>query len=115
MIQALVRLVMPANKRQEAIDLIRCLCGPTMVIRGCQTCRIFQDVDYPEVITDLVQWETEQQLEEHLRSERFRRLLPYIELSIEPPEITFSTIDQVRGVEFLVATLDPIVQQKGKR
>jgi PAS domain S-box-containing protein len=44
---------------------------------------------------------------EHLRSERFRRLLPYIEMSVEPPQVAFSTIDQVRGIEFLVAVLSP--------
>jgi hypothetical protein len=64
-------------------------------------------VEDDRVLTYLVQWDTEQDLEEHLRSERFRRLLPYIELSLEPPEVGFSTIDRVRGIEFLVAALSP--------
>jgi hypothetical protein len=47
-----------------------------------------------------VEWDTEEEIEEHLRSERFRRLLPYIEMSVEPPKVDFSTIDQIRGIEY---------------
>ena len=41
----------------------------------------------------------------HLRSERFRRLLPYIEMSIEPPQVSFGSVEHIRGIEFLVAVL----------
>ena len=53
----------------------------------------------------LVQWDTQDEVEEHFRSERFRRLLPYIEMSVEPPEVEVSAIDRVGGIEFLVARL----------
>jgi len=62
-------------------------------------------VEDKNVLTYLVTWETQEDLEEHLRSDRFRRLLPYIEMSREPPEVDFSTIDEVRGIEFLVEVL----------
>ncbi len=54
-------------------------------------CRILQDVEDANILTYLVTWETQEDLEEHLRSDRFRRLLPYIEMSREPPEVEFST------------------------
>lgn len=43
--------------------------------------------------------------ESHLRSERFRRLLPYIEMSVEPPVVSFGSIEHIRGIEFLVDVL----------
>ncbi len=105
MIQASFRIVAPAGKREEVLDILLRLKGPTEVSKGCRTCRIVQDVEDNHVLMYLVQWDTEAALEEHLRSARFRRLLPYIEMSVEPPEVDFSTIDQIRGIEFLVAAL----------
>jgi hypothetical protein len=52
-----------------------------------------------------MQWDTQDEIEEHLRSERFRRLLPYIEMSLEPPQVEFSTIDKIQGIEFLIGVL----------
>ena len=85
MIQASLRLVAPKQKREEILDVLSCLKGPTEVSRGCRACRILQDAEDKNVLTYLVTWETQEELEEHLRSDRFRRLLPYIEMSREPP------------------------------
>lgn len=105
MIQASLRVVTPAEKREEVLDVLRCLRGPTEVTRGCRVCRVLQDADNDRVFTYLVQWDTQDEAEEHFRSERFRRLLPYIEMSVEPPELEISALDRVGGIEFLVAVL----------
>jgi quinol monooxygenase YgiN len=110
MIQASLRIVAPERKREEILGVLLCLKGPTEVSRGCRACRIVQDAEDENVLTYIVKWETQEDLEEHLRSERFRRLLPYIEMSREPPEVDFSTIDQVRGIEFMVAVLSSETQ-----
>ena len=105
MIQASFRVVAPAEKRKEVLYVLMCLKGPTEVARGCQGCRILQDADNENVLTYLGRWDTLEDVEEHLRSERFRRLLPYIELSVEAPEVEFATIQKVHGIELLVAAL----------
>lgn len=105
MIQASLRIVAPETKREEILGVLSCLKGPAEVTEGCRACRILQDAEDKNVFTYVVTWEDQKDLEEHLRSDRFRRLLPYIELSEEPPEVAFSTIDQVRGIEFLVQVL----------
>jgi quinol monooxygenase YgiN len=105
MMQTCVRIVAPAEKTREVLDVLRCLKGPTEVSKGCRACQVLQDADDEGVITYLAQWDTQDEAEEHFRSERFRRLLPYIEMSVEPPEVEVSNIDRVGGIEFLVAAL----------
>ncbi len=105
MIQASFRIVAPEGKREEILDVLLCLKGPTEVARGCRACRILQDVEDDHLLTYLVRWDTRAEIEDHLRSERFRRLVPYIEMSLEPPEVDFSTIDKIEGIEFLIDVL----------
>jgi len=104
-IEAKLRIVTPTAKREEVLDVMRSLKGPTEMAIGCHGCRILQDTDDDDVLTYLVRWDTQDELVEHIRSDRFRRLLPYIEMSVIPPEVEVNTIDQVRGIEFLVAVL----------
>ena len=110
MIQASLRIVVPESHREEILGVLSCLKGPAEVTRGCRVCRILQDVGDENSLTYVVMWETQEDLEKHLRSDRFRRLLPYIEMSLEPPEVDFSTIDQVRGIEFMVEVLGSTTQ-----
>lgn len=105
MIQASLRIVTPAAKRTEVLEVLRAVKGPTEVSKGCRICQVLQNVEDDSVLTYVVRWDTKRDLEEHLRSERFRRLLPYIDMSIEPPEFEISEFDPLGGIEFLVAVL----------
>jgi quinol monooxygenase YgiN len=107
MVEASVRVVAPDERRSELVEVLRSLKGPTEVSIGCHACRILQDADDAAVLTYHVQWDTREELEDHFRSERFRRLLPYIEMSVEPPEVDVSEVQRVGGIEFLVAALSP--------
>lgn len=107
MFQVLLRIVPPVNKRREMFDVLRCLKGPTECSRGCRGCWVFQDADDEGALTCLVRWDTREQLEENLQSERFRRLLPYIEMSAEPPEVEVSVVDSIGGIGYLVSLISP--------
>ena len=113
MIQACFRLVAPQGKRQEFLNVLLSLKGPTEALARCRACWILQDADNDHTITYLVHWDTLDDLEAHLRSERFRRLLPYIEMSVAPPVVSFANMEDVCGIEFLVKVLEPKEQQVG--
>ena len=105
MIQAAVRLVAPEGKLQEFRDVLLHLKGPTESFPECRACWICQYITNDHALCYLVQWDSQENLEAHLRSERFRRLLPYIELSVEPPVVSFGSVERIRGIEFLVDLL----------
>ena len=105
MIQAAVRLVAPEGKLQEFRDVLLHVKGPTDSFPECRACWIGQDVTNDHALVYLIQWDSQEDLETHLRSVRFRRLLPYIEMSVEPPVVNFGSIEHIRGIEFLVDVL----------
>lgn len=105
MIQAAVTVVAPPNMREELLEVLSRLIGPTEAAPGCQLCRVLSNVQQQDEITYYVRWNTELELAEHFRSERFRRVLPYIELSMEPPEVEISQLETIGGMEFLVSSI----------
>ena len=84
---------------------MRDLKGPTEVSNGCRDCRVLQDAEDDGGLTYVVQWESLNQLEAHIRSTRFRKLLPYIEMSVQPPEFDMCSIDRIGGIESMIALL----------
>jgi quinol monooxygenase YgiN len=105
MIQACLRIVPPADKRLELRTVMRALTGPTEVAKGCCDCRVLQDTEDDGGLTYLVQFESMNQMKTHLRSQRFRRLLPYIELSVRPPEFEMYSLKRIGEIESLIAVL----------
>ena len=55
----------------------------------------------------LERWETEEALEEHLRSNVYRRVIAAMELSGGTPEIRFERVETVRGMELVERLRSP--------
>lgn len=49
------------------------------------------------------QWESEEALHDHIRSDLYRRVLAAMELSKQQPEVTFYYCSQSKGLELIEA------------
>jgi hypothetical protein len=49
------------------------------------------------------EWETQGDLQAHLRSEALRVLLSVMDLASDPPDVRFDRVSETRGMEFLAA------------
>lgn len=61
----------------------------------------------------LERWETEEALEEHLRSEAYRRIIGAVELSGAQPEIRFEHVASVEGLELVERLRNPGAMKVG--
>lgn len=95
----------PTGKRDEAHRILRSLLEPTRVRGGCLTCRVYQDIEDPEVLALVQEWASRDDLVRSLRSEDSRKLLAVMELAGQQPEIWFDTISIREGLEHLAAVL----------
>ena len=101
MIHATVRMVLPPDKRVEAMKILNLVAERCRAIRGCLTCRIYHDEQQEAIFMLEEVWENQEDLDRHLRSNDYRNVLLVTEMAIEPPEIKFQTVSHSAGVEIV--------------
>jgi quinol monooxygenase YgiN len=107
MITCTLRLLVSKSQRPQVLASLTALIGWTRVEPGCRACHLLADVEEPQAIVLWEEWNTQGDLDRHLRSEDYRRVLAAIELSKEAPEIRFDTVETRGGFEVVEAARLP--------
>jgi quinol monooxygenase YgiN len=97
MVISTLRILTASRSRAEVVRTLAAQLGPTRVQPGCRKCDLYQDIEHPEAITLVEEWESQADLDPRLRSEDYRAVLAAIELSQEPPVIHFDTVTRRMG------------------
>lgn len=85
------------------LSVLRSVQGPTQAQPHCISCQVLEEDGYEQAILYIEQWESEEDLRRHLRSELYARLLAAAELSRVKPEFKFHYISETRGLELIEA------------
>ena len=101
MIVSTLKMVVPARKREEALEILRMYQGPTCHQAGCISCQGFQELDKENNIILIEEWLSQAYLDRHLCSDNYKKILTLMEISSEPPEIKYHTIWNSAGMELL--------------
>ena len=99
MVNATIRMTIPGKRRDGVLEILTSVAERSRYEPGCIACRVYQDVEVEPVIVLEELWESKEDLDRHLRSEEFRKVLLVVEMSLEPPEIRFDEISGSTGVE----------------
>jgi quinol monooxygenase YgiN len=99
MIQAMIKVRLPASRIKEAMAILRPLAESTKTVPGCVDCELYRDVLDETVLVFHDLWDDEEGLQRHLRSERYRDLLLVMEMARETPEVRFDEISHTSGLE----------------
>ncbi len=99
MILSTLRMTIPPKKRGEALRILRSVAERSRVHSGCLGCHIYEDVQEDNVLVFEEMWRSEEDLAQHLRSEKYRSLLLVLEMALKQPEIRFDTISSSAGIE----------------
>jgi quinol monooxygenase YgiN len=103
MILATLRIAVPPGCKEEIIRAFWPLLGPMRVEPGCLGCGLYDEIANTEVLYYVEEWDTSEQLERHMRSARYERLLALMETSAQPPILRYYVIAGVKGLEYLEA------------
>jgi len=99
MILSIIRMKVLAEKRVELCQTIVSLIGSLRTEKGClrcDFCRGMEDEDENE-LRILEEWDTRENLNSHLESERFRVLRGAMNLLQEPYEMLVHTVAAVKN------------------
>jgi quinol monooxygenase YgiN len=102
-----LRILVLESDRRRVITSFEPLIAWTRVQPGCRACHLLTDIEDPRRIVLLEEWDTQEQLDRHLRCEDYRRVLAAIELSQEAPQIHFDTVATRAGIEVVEAARTP--------
>ena len=92
MIFVIVRMEVLSEKRLELSQTIASLIGSIRTEKGCLRCTFCQNIEDENELLLLEEWDTQENLEGHLKSERFRVLRGAMNLLREPYEMMFHAV-----------------------
>ncbi|MFC1859299.1 putative quinol monooxygenase [Thermodesulfobacteriota bacterium] len=96
-----LRLEVAPNDRLNILKTIHGIIGPTAVRKGCLHCGLYSNSQNDDELILLEKWKTQQDLEKHVRSDDFRKILTVMEAAKKKPEISFDTVASKAGLELV--------------
>ena len=106
MITATLRIKVCKGKKDEVIRLLQSLIDQTRVQTGCLSCHLYQDVNDQNTVTWTEQWRSQDDLNHHLRSRQYKRILAALDMSDSEPEIRFDTVVETAGMQLIAEARD---------
>ena len=101
MVLTTIRFVVPPDKRDTFLRVLRSLLEPTRVERGCLDFGLYQDIQDENTFILIEKWEAVPDLMSHLRTDGFQRVLWVMDLASEAPVIEYHTVQTSEGMELI--------------
>jgi quinol monooxygenase YgiN len=103
-VQTQLSLILPEERREEGLAVLRWLVSQTRAQPGCLSCLALQQIDSADVFLLEETWASRADLERYVASDDYRRVLSLMELSAEAPAFHCCVLSQSFGLEEVVAT-----------
>lgn len=101
MIMSFLKIKVPSEKQNDAIQTVRTVLGWTIAQPGCISMEFYQDTHDPLIMMLLEEWKDWKSIENHIQSDSYRSILELMELSTEQPEIKFYSVSDKTGMEVI--------------
>jgi len=98
MIQAMIDMEFAPDKMGEALQILRSIVERTRAETGCVSCSVYQDTEAENQLVFAQEWRSEDDLQRHLRSADYQKVLLVMEMALTRPEVRFDTIITTNGV-----------------
>jgi len=101
LITATIRITASDDPNNEIVRVLRSLIEPTRVERGCNSCGLYKDLHDPSIIIWVEEWNTQDNLERHVRSPQYKKILAAFDMSKAQPDMRFNTVVETKGMQLI--------------
>ena len=101
MIVLILTLKVSPSDRKDVVSIFDTIAGSTSVKPGCKKVRLYFDVDNGDELLLIEEWEALSDLERHVASDEFMKIMAIMDMAVEPPEISFNTVSSIEGFELV--------------
>ncbi len=98
---SLVRIAPVPEKREEVLDILLSIKGPTQAESGCLACWILEENGEDPALVYVEKWRSSAEMHRHMRSPLYARILQAMELSHTEPQVCFYEIVETSGLELI--------------
>lgn len=113
MILSSTKISVPPENRKEFLQTLHPLIDRIRHEKGCIRYEVYQDVENENTFILVEEWDTQADLDEHLRSEKFAVLLGALRLLSDTPEVKFSMLAQTKEIGAIRGFGSKLDQQAG--
>ena len=108
---SLVKIAPTPERRNEVLDILLSVKGPTQAEQGCLACWILEEFGEDPAIVYVEQWRSLAEMHRHMRTPLYARILQAMELSDTEPQVCFFEIVESSGLELV----EQVLKQSGKK
>ena len=101
MVIAVLEMTLPRGNEVATIGALRAFWDSTCARPGCTGGGVFQEAGGPATALYIEMWEEDAQLEAHVRSREYHRLLAIMETAAERPALRFNFVSETRGLAWV--------------
>jgi len=103
-----VHLKVPPEKRLDALKTIHSVIGQTAVQPGCLGCELFNSTQNDDNLLLQEKWQSREDLNRHVKTPEFRKIMVTMDLACEPPDISFIECGLPEGMDLVEKILGDV-------
>ena len=103
MIIVTMEMTVLPEKQKELLQTLQAISASTRKLKGCMNSKVFQDIEDENALSMIEKWETQEDLDNHLRSGEFSALLGTDNLLSKPFEFKLNGVSYTAGMEAVKA------------
>ncbi len=96
-----------ATRKAEFVRTLRIVTASARGKPGCVGSYIYQDIVEPYTLLLFEYWENRRLMDQHLRSDQFRKVLALMEMSYRRPLVQFLEASDLGGLDLIQEVLRP--------